>query len=264
MGKQDIDTLVDRVADLIVQADRVVVFTGAGISTESGIPDFRSPGGIWERFDPEDFTYQRLMSSPEARKKWWRIFQERGLTTEAEPNPAHLAIAELDKLGKLDCVITQNIDNLHQKAGLPDDRVFELHGNMRWVVCLSCGKRYPIEQIKARLDEGEEIPECESCHGILKPDIVLFGETLPEKVFEEATRRSSRADLFMVIGSTLIVYPAAYMPIYAADSGAKLVIINLGSTPMDRQAAVLIKAKAGETMAKVIQRVREKLTSPSA
>ncbi|MEE9521055.1 MAG: NAD-dependent deacylase [Dehalococcoidales bacterium] len=259
MGKQDQDTLIDRVADLIVKAKRVVVFTGAGISTESGIPDFRSPGGIWERFDPEDFTYQRLMGSPEARRKWWQIFQERELPTDAEPNPAHLAIAELDKLGKLDCVITQNIDNLHQKAGVPDDKVFELHGNMRWIVCLNCGKRYPLEQIKVRLDKGEEIPDCESCHGILKPDIVLFGETLPEKVFEEATQRSYSADLFMVIGSTLIVYPAAYMPIYAVDSGAKLVIINLSPTPMDRQAAVLIKAKAGETMSKVIERVREKL-----
>lgn len=265
MGKQDIDTLIDRLADLIVEAERVVVFTGAGISTESGIPDFRSPSGIWERFDPEDFTYQRLMSSPETRKKWWQIFQERGLTTDAEPNPAHLALAELDKLGKLDCVITQNIDNLHQKAGVPDDKVFELHGNMGWIVCLSCGRRCPAEQIRARLDEGEEIPECQSCHGILKPDIVLFGETLPEKVFEEATRRSSRADLFMVIGSTLIVYPAAYMPTYAVDSGAKLVIINLSSTPMDKQASVLIKAKAGETMSEVIKQVKEKIArSPSA
>jgi NAD-dependent deacetylase len=259
VGKQDLDTLINRVTDLIVEAERVVVFTGAGVSTESGIPDFRSPGGIWEKFDPDDFTYQKLISSPEARKKWWRILQERGLTTDAEPNQAHLAIAELDKLGKLDCVITQNIDNLHQKAGLPDDKVLELHGNMRWIVCLGCGKRYPTEQIRARLDEGEEIPECESCHGILKPDIVLFGETLPEKVFEEATRRSSHADLLMVIGSTLIVYPAAYIPVYAVDSGAKLVIINLSSTPMDKQASVLIKAKAGETMAKIIERVREKL-----
>jgi NAD-dependent deacetylase len=265
VGKQDLDTLINRVADLIVKAERVVVFTGAGVSTESGIPDFRSPGGIWERFDPDDFTYQKLISSPEARKKWWQIFQERGLTTDAEPNPVHLALAELDKLGKLDCVITQNIDSLHQKGGLPDDKVFELHGNMSWIVCLGCGRRYPAEQIQARLDEGEEIPECESCQGILKPDIVLFGEALPEKVFEEASRRSSHADLFMVIGSTLIVYPAAYMPVYAADSGAKLVIINLSSTPMDKQASILIKAKAGETMSKVIKRVKGKITrSPSA
>jgi NAD-dependent deacetylase len=258
MGKQDLDALADRLADLIINAKRVVVFTGAGISTESGIPDFRSPGGIWERFDPEEFTYQSLMSSPEARGKWWQIFQERGLTTDAEPNQAHLAIAELNKLGKLDCVITQNVDNLHQKAGVPDKKVLELHGNMRWVSCLSCGKRYPIEHAKARLDKGEKIPDCEACHGILKPDVVLFGETLPEGVFEEATHRSHSADLFIVIGSTLIVYPAAYIPAEAVNSGAKLVIINLSSTPLDSRATVLIRAKAGETMTKVIQLVREK------
>ena len=145
IGKQNLNTLADRIANLIVNAKRVVVFTGAGVSTESGIPDFRSPGGIWERFDPNDFTYQRFISNPEARRKWWQILRERGVTTEAEPNPAHYAVAELHKLDKLDCVITQNIDNLHQKAGVPDDKVFELHGNMKWTVCLSCGKRYPTE-----------------------------------------------------------------------------------------------------------------------
>ena len=261
MGKQNLDALSAKIADLIVNAKRVVVFTGAGISTESGIPDFRSPGGIWERFDPEEFTYQRLMGSPEARKRWWQVFQKRGLTTDAEPNQAHLAIAELDKVGKLDCVITQNVDNLHQKAGLPDDKVLELHGNMRWVSCLNCGRRCPIEHVKARLDKGEEIPDCEACHGILKPDVVLFGETLPEKVFEEAIRRSHSADLFIVIGSTLIVYPAAYIPTEAINAGAKLVIINLSSTPLDSQATVLIRTKAGETMAKVIQLVREKTST---
>jgi len=261
MGEQNLDTLADKVAELIVNAKRVVVFTGAGISTESGIPDFRSPGGIWDRFDPDDFTYQRFISGPEARRKWWQIFRERGLTTEAKPNPAHYAIAELDRLGKLDCVITQNIDSLHQKAGLPDDKVFELHGNVGWVVCLSCGKRYSIDQIKAKLDENEEIPDCESCHGILKPDVVLFGETLPEGVFEEATHRSYSTDLFIIIGSTLIVYPAAYMPVHAVESGAKLVIINLSSTPMDDQATVLIRAKAGEAMSKIIQGVREKISN---
>jgi len=261
MQEQDLDTLADRVADLIINAKRVVVFTGAGVSTESGIPDFRSPGGIWERFDPDDFTYQKFVSDPEARRKQWQMLGEGGLTTEAKSNPAHYAIAELDRLGKLDCVITQNVDNLHQKAGVPDDKVFELHGNMQWVVCLGCGKRYPFEHIKARLDQGEEVPDCEACHGLLKPDAVFFGESLPEKVLKGATIRSYNCDLFIVIGSTLIVYPAAYMPIYATSSGAKLVIINLSSTPMDQQATVLIRAKAGETMPKVVQRVKEKIAT---
>ena len=258
MEEQNLDALAGKVADLIINAKRVVVFTGAGVSTESGIPDFRSPGGIWSRFDPDDFTYQKFIRDPEVRKKQWQMLGEGLLTTGAKPNPAHYAIAELDRLGKLDCVITQNVDNLHQKAGVPADKVFELHGNMQWAVCLSCGRRYPFEQIKARLDKGEEIPDCEVCHGLLKPDAVFFGEQLPQKVLEEATHRSSNCDLFIVIGSTLVVYPAAYMPIYATQAGAKLVIINLSSTPMDREAAVLIRAKAGEAMSKMIERVREK------
>ena len=258
MEEQNLDALAEKAADLIIDAKRVVVFTGAGISTESGIPDFRSPGGIWSRFDPDDFTYQKFVRDPEARRKQWQMLGEGLLTTEAKPNPAHYAIAELDKLGKLDCVITQNVDNLHQKAGVPADKVFELHGNMQWAVCLSCGKRYPFEQIKARLDKGEEIPDCEVCHGILKPSAVFFGEQLPQKVLQEATLRSSDCDLFIVIGSTLIVYPAAYMPIYATQAGAKLVIINLSSTPMDMEAAVLIRAKAGEAMSRIVERVREK------
>ena len=261
MGEENLDVLADRVADLIINAKRVVVFTGAGVSTESGIPDFRSPGGIWERFDPEDFTYQKFVRDPETRKKQWQMLRGGDLATEPEPNPAHYAIAELDRLGKLDCVITQNVDNLHQRAGVPDDKVFELHGNMQWVVCLSCGRRYPIEQIKTRLDEDEEIPDCEACHGILKPAAVFFGEALPEKVLREATYHSSHCALIIVIGSTLIVYPAAYMPIYAVESGAKLVIINLSSTPMDKQAAVLLRAKAGETMPGIVERVREKMTT---
>jgi NAD-dependent deacetylase len=256
-----LDILIDRVADLIITAGRIVVFTGAGVSTESGIPDFRSPGGIWDWFDPDDFTYQKFVSDPEARRKQWLILKEGALTTKAEPNPVHYTIAELDRLGKLDCVITQNVDNLHQKAGVPEDKVFELHGNMQSAQCLSCGRSYPFAQIKDRLDEGEEIPDCESCHGILKPAAVFFGEPLPTKVLEEATSRSYNSDLFIVIGSTLVVYPAAYMPIYAVRSGAKLVIINLSSTPMDMEATVLIRVKAGEAMSRIIKRVREEISS---
>ncbi len=260
MDNKDLETLADKVADLIINAKKVVVFTGAGVSTESGIPDFRSSGGFWERYDPDDFTYQKFVSNPDTRRKQWQMFRERFQTGGANPNPAHYAIAELDRLGKLDCVITQNVDNLHQEAGVPADKVFELHGNMQWVICLSCRRRYPFEQIKIRLDKGEQILDCEACHGILKPDVVLFGEQLPEAVLKEATFRSYDSDLFIVIGSTLIVYPAAYMPIYATNAGAKLVIINLSSTPMDKQATVLIRAKAGETMAKVIKRLKEKIS----
>jgi len=258
LTEQNLDVLAEKVADLIINAKKIVVFTGAGISTESGIPDFRSPGGIWSRFDPDDFTYQKFISDPEARRKQWQMLGEGLLTTMAKPNPAHYAIAELYRLGKLDCVITQNVDNLHQKAGVPMERVFELHGNMQLAVCLSCGRQYPFDQIKLRLDKGEEIPDCEVCHGLLKPNAVFFGEPLPQEVLGEATHRSSSCDLFIVIGSTLIVYPAAYMPIYAHQAGAKLVIINLSSTPMDREATVLIRGRAGEAMSRIVDKVREK------
>jgi len=163
MENQELDTLVEKAADLILTSRRLVVFTGAGISTESGIPDFRSPGGIWDRFDPDDFTIDRFLNSEEARRKQWYIFREGLLSDKAEPNPAHHAVAELYRQGRLDCVITQNIDNLHQKAGVPDDLVFELHGNMQWAICLQCGRRYPLVEVKARIDGGEEIPDCQAC-----------------------------------------------------------------------------------------------------
>lgn len=259
MAEQNLEALAQKVAELIIGAKKLVVFTGAGISTESGIPDFRSPGGIWSRFDPDDFTYQKFVSDAGARRKQWQMLGEGLMTTLAEPNPAHYAITELYQLGRLDCVITQNIDNLHQKAGVPAEMVFELHGNLQRAVCLSCGRQYPFEQIKLRLDRGEEIPDCEDCHGILKPTAVFFGEPLPQDVLEEASQRSLNSDLFIVIGSTLVVYPAAYMPVYAHQAGAKLVIINLSPTPMDGEASVLIQAKAGEAMSRIIEKLKEKI-----
>jgi len=258
METQDFDALTRQVADLILGSKRIVVFTGAGVSTESGIPDFRSAGGIWSRFDPDDFTYQKFVSDVGARRKHWQLLGDGSLTTNAKPNPAHYAITELDGMGLLDCVITQNVDNLHQKAGLADEKVFELHGNLLWATCLSCGQRYPFDHMVVRLEQGEEIPDCEECHGILKPAAVFFGETLPADVLMEATRRAQSSDLCIVIGSTLVVYPAAYMPQYALNSGAKLVIINLSSTPLDGEADILISAKAGDTMSRVLEWVREK------
>lgn len=258
METQNLETLASQVADLIYNAQTVVVFTGAGISTESGISDFRSPGGIWDRFDPRDFTFQKFMADPEGRKKMWQLHRE-GVIFSAQPNPAHHAIAELYQLGKLDCIITQNVDYLHQKAGVPDDITFELHGNNKWLKCMSCGRRYPFEEIKVRLDADEEAPDCEVCHGILKPEIVFFGESLPVATLEEAATRSQHCDLMIVIGSTLVVYPAAYMPVYAVNSGAKLVIINLSSTPMDNQASALIEAKAGEAMPLIVERLKERI-----
>jgi len=247
---------IERLARLIIESKKVVVFTGAGISTESGIPDFRGPGGIWSRYDPEDFTIQKFLSSPDARKTIWKMSAESGLLTEAEPNPAHYAIVELYQLGKLDCVITQNIDNLHQKAGVPEDKVFELHGNTRWAVCLSCRRRFPMPEVLQKIKAGIEVPNCPDCQGILKPGAVFFGEALPQEALQEATRRSQNCDLFIVIGSTLFVYPAAYMPTYAREAGARLAIINLTPTPLDHYATVVIRGGAGEVMSRVMERVR--------
>jgi len=247
---------IGRLAQLIIKSKKVIVFTGAGISTESGIPDFRSPGGIWSRYDPEDFTIQKFLSGPAARKTIWKMSAESGLLTEAEPNAAHYAIAELYQLGKLDCVITQNIDNLHQKAGVPEDKVFELHGNMRWVVCLSCRRRFPMPEVLQKIKEGIEVPDCPDCHGILKPGAVFFGEALPQETLQEAARRSQNCDLFIIIGSTLVIYPAAYMPAYARDAGARLAIVNLTPTPLDHYATVVVQGGAGEIMSKVMERVR--------
>jgi NAD-dependent deacetylase len=181
---------------------------------------------------------------------------EGGLLTEAEPNLAHYAIAELYQLSKLDCVITQNIDNLHQKAGVPEDKVFELHGNMRWVVCLSCRRRFPMPEVLQKIKDGIEVPDCPDCQGILKPDAVFFGEALPQETLQEAIRRAQNCDLFIVIGSTLVIYPAAYIPTYAGEAGATLAIVNLTPTPFDHYAAVVIRGKAGEIMSRVMEKVR--------
>ena len=257
----DLDYPINALSNLIVESKRTIVFTGAGVSTESGIPDFRGPGGIWSRYDPEEFTIQKFLSSPESRKMQWKMLIEAGLTTEANPNSAHYATAELYKLSKLDCVITQNVDNLHQKAGMPQDRVFELHGNMQRAICLSCHQRFPIKEILQRIKEGTEVPDCPDCHGILKPDAVFFGEALPQTTLAEAIRRSRNCDLLVVVGSTLVVYPAAYIPMYAKEAGAKLAIVNLGDTPLDQHASVVIEGKAGEIMSRVMEKVRNRIPS---
>lgn len=247
---------VDKIAELIIQSGRLTFFTGAGISTESGIPDFRGPGGIWGRFDPNDFTYEKFLNNPDARRKQWHLFKE--LSISAEPNKSHLAIADFYHLGKLDCVITQNIDNLHQKAGVPYKRVLELHGNMQTFVCLGCGKLYPFKQIMNDT-KGNEPPDCRECHGILKANVVFFGEPLPEDILNEAMKRACTCDLMIVIGSELSVYPASYLPAYAVEAGARLVIINLTPTPLDAQADIVVNDKAGEVMAAIAQQVKDRL-----
>lgn len=259
MADNNVNSNIQKVADLIVRSEKVVVFTGAGISTESGIPDFRSPGGIWTKFDPDDFTIHKFKTSSETRRKQWKILVHEGLFQDVAPNKAHLAIAEMERMGKLECVITQNIDDLHQRAGNSREKVFELHGNMQWIRCMNCDEQYPTEHVKEGLNAGVEEPVCDKCGGMLKPDVVFFGEALPTDTVNAAMYHASHCDLFIVVGSSLVVQPAAFIPSYAQDAGASLVIINIGSTPYDHMAHVLINDGAGETMSAIIEKVKEKL-----
>ncbi len=252
----DQEILIQKVADLINQARKVIVFTGAGVSTESGIPDFRSPGGVWHKYDPEDFYYQKFLSSEAAREKYWQMSREFFEPIKnAQPNAAHMAVVQLEKIGKLDCVITQNVDNLHQKAGNSPEKVIELHGTTMTVSCLSCRKKYPREEIQSWLLSGVRVPRCEVCEGILKPDTISFGQPMPPLHTEESFRRARNCDLFIVIGSSLVVQPAASIPVEAKEHGAKLVIINREPTPHDSYADIVIHGSAGEIMSKIMERL---------
>jgi len=254
------EDLIERVAELIVNSRRVVVFTGAGASTESGIADFRSPGGVWDKYDPEDFYFQKFLTSEESRAKYWQMSTEMYESLRnAKPNRVHLAIAELERLGKLDCVITQNIDGLHHKAGNSREKIIELHGTALSVSCLSCRRRYDRDEIQERIRRGVKVPRCDDCGGLLKSDTISFGQAMPERETNEASRRSFDSDLFVVVGSSLVVQPAAHMPLQAKQGGAKLVIINREATSHDGYADVVINGPAGETMARIVEKVSEKM-----
>lgn len=249
---------VKSIAQLILEADNIVIFTGAGVSTESGLPDFRSAGGIWSRYDPQDFTIQSFVASKKSRMRNWRFRQEL-VDADCKPNPAHLAVRDLETLGKLACVITQNIDGLHHAAGNSKEKVIELHGTIRHAKCLSCDDRLPLVDVLARIQSGEEDPHCKKCGGLLKAATVSFGEAMPQDKMRQADHFSRSCDLFIVIGSSLVVYPAASMPVIAKQAGAKLVIVNHDPTELDSLADVVIHAKAGETMAAALHSVKQKL-----
>lgn len=252
---------INRLASLFAGARRAVAFTGAGVSTESGIPDFRSPGGLWARFDPREFTYQNFVGSREGRRRYWALGRVTyPVIRAATPNAAHVALAELHRLGRLDCCITQNIDGLHQRAGLPADAVIELHGNAARARCLDCDVPYTRDELHERLEDGVEVPDCPACGGVVKPTTILFGEAMPAAAVAEAQRRAGAADLFVVLGSSLVVYPAAYMPVHAKRAGAVLVVVNLEPTRADAEADLVIRAAAGPVMAAVADGVRARLS----
>jgi NAD-dependent deacetylase len=242
-----------RIADWVLAAQRTVVFTGAGMSTESGIPDFRSPAGVWDRFDPSEFTFQNFIGSEAGRRRYWELGRMvYPVIRRAEPNAGHQALATLWRLGRLDCVITQNIDNLHQRAGLPAERVIELHGNATQARCLSCEKPYDRAEIQEWLESGVAVPGCPPpCRGVIKPRTVMFGEAMPPRQTDEAERRARASDLFIVVGSSLVVYPAAHMPVYAKQAGARLVIVNRTPTPQDDEADLVIADSAAGVLSSV-------------
>jgi NAD-dependent deacetylase len=254
---------VEHLCELVSTSSRIVAFTGAGVSTESGIPDFRSPGGVWDRFDPSEFTFQNFMKNEAGRRRYWELGRSTfPVIRRAEPNPGHHALVTLWRLGKLDCVITQNIDNLHQRAGLPADRVIELHGNATRARCLSCERPYERERIQEWLEAGVTVPACDPpCGGIIKPRTIMFGEAMPRVEMEEAERRSRASDLFLAVGSSLVVYPAAYMPLHAKDSGATLAIVNLTETPHDGQADLVVRGSAAAVLAVVADRLQTRPAS---
>ncbi len=239
------------VADLIAMllpARRIVAFTGAGISTESGIPDYRGPGGVWERKAPP--TLGDFLDNPETQQAYWerRRFTYPALLA-AEPNVGHLALAALERAGRLIGVITQNIDGLHQRAGNDPDRVVELHGTAHRVGCIACSAVWSGAEIQARQDAGESFPRCVLCGGALRTATVLFGESLPPDALRRAASLAQACDAMLIVGSSLVVQPAASLPVLARERGAKLAIVNRMTTPLDALADVRVAGDAGPTLA---------------
>ena len=238
---------ISTLRNLLNGSSRIAVFTGAGISTESGIPDFRSADGLWTKIKPID--YQEFIASEEARRRSWELKLEMdALWSEAKPNRGHRAVAELVRRGRCHAVITQNVDGLHQAAGVAGDRVIELHGNNTYAICVDCRRQYPLAPIVEAFRADGALPVCEQCGGIVKTATISFGEAMPEEAMARAREASLSCDLCLVLGSSLVVWPAASFPRLAVEAGARLVIINRESTDMDLLAELVINDGIGATL----------------
>jgi NAD-dependent deacetylase len=229
----------------------ILVFTGAGISTESGIPDFRGPEGLWTLMDPAEWTIERYVESAETRKASWRR-RVGGRRAEHEPNDGHRAITALWRSGRSVGCITQNIDGLHRRAGLPAEALVELHGNTDETVCLACGAVFPTDAVAARVEAGEDDPSCEVCGGILKVSVVLFGEPLPVTELMRARDMADRAEAVIAAGSTLSVFPASQFPLDVAMRGKPFIIVNVGDTDLDDLATVVIAEPTGTALPRLV------------
>lgn len=242
---------IEKLQELIASARRIVAFTGAGISTESGIPDFRSPGGIWTKYKP--IYFDDFLSSEEMRvESWRRKFATDETFMKAEPNAGHRALAKLVEKGHMTAVITQNVDGLHQRSGVPDSKVIELHGNATYASCLDCSHRYELAGIKKAFERDGTLPICEKCDGIVKTATISFGQAMPEIQMARAQDETNNCDLFIVLGSSLVVYPAAAFPTVAKRRGAKLVILNRDPTDQDDDADLVIHDEIGPTLSRAV------------
>lgn len=254
---------IERAATALADAEQILVFTGAGLSTESGIPDFRGPDGLWTKVDPDDFTIDRYVTNPDLRVQGWKMHVEGelwGARSTVQPNAGHRAVVRLHEAGRLAGVVTQNIDGLHHKSGLGDDTVAELHGNVRGSHCLRCKASWPTEDVLQRVEAGEEDPTCWDCGGIVKTDTVMFGEMLPDNQVRLASLFLAMSDAVLVLGSTVSVWPAADVVMKAAVQSKPIVVINRGDTEVDHLAAARIDAGIGDVLPELVDRV---LAQPS-
>ena len=248
-----LDATVEAARALVTPASRIVGFTGAGISTESGVPDFRSPNGVWAQNRIVDF--QEFVSSEAGRIEYWR---QKALAwpamRDAQPNAGHHAFVELHRQGRLDALITQNIERLHQRSGLPADKVLELHGTTTEAVCLACGDRITSDEACRRIEGGEKAPRCRECGGFLKPATISFGQAMPHDVMVRAQVAAETCDLMIAVGSSLVVEPAASIPRVARQAGARLIIVNRDPTPLDGIADAVVQGEIGAVLPELVRR----------
>jgi len=257
---------IDAAYEVLAGKQQILVFTGAGMSTESGIPDFRGPDGLWTKMDPADFTIQRYYASKDLRVQKWRMQADGllwGARSPAQPNPGHMAIVDLYEAGMVSGVVTQNVDGLHERSGLPDDAVAELHGSVRTSSCMECGRQWPTDTVLEWVDAGQEDPHCPMCGGLVKTDVVMFGEAMPDAEMQKAWRFLATSDAVLVVGSTVSVWPAAEIVVRAAHLALPIVIINRGPTDADRMAAAKIEKAAGEVLPPLAARLTSRPSIPS-
>jgi NAD-dependent deacetylase len=251
-----VTTVIDELVGMVQSARHCVLFSGAGVSTDCGVPDFRSPNGLWTQFKPIEFD-QFLASSAVRREAWRRYFIIHAAFSTAAPGPTHRAVARLVQAGLIRTIVTQNVDDLHRRSGIEPERIIELHGNGTYAKCLTCHERHELEWVRCEIERTAEAPVCLRCGGLVKSATISFGQPMPEQEMADARAASLRADLFLAVGSSLQVYPAAALPIAAKHNRARLVIINREPTPLDSMADLVVHAELGSVLESVARRLSD-------